>query len=98
LWQVERGASKVFLFGETVGVRREDAWLSEPIRRAVDGCREFWCEVADADEIAACPSGEYGLGEQRSASKSLHGWSAMDLPSRPRSSRCDASIPPSTGA
>lgn len=65
MWQVERGSSKVFLFGETVGVRREDAWLREPIRRAVDGSREFWCEVADADEIAASPSlGEYGLAAE----------------------------------
>jgi uncharacterized protein len=62
LWQVERESSEVFVFGETVGVRCDDVWLSDPIVRAVDGCREFWCEVADAAEIAASPSlGKYGL-------------------------------------
>ena len=65
LWQVERGSSEVFVFGETVGVRREDVWLGETIQRALDRCREFWCEVADADEIAASPAlGEYGLSAE----------------------------------
>jgi uncharacterized protein YbaP (TraB family) len=65
LWQVERESSKVFLFGETVGVRRDDVWLSEPILRALDSCREFWCEVADAAEIAASPFlGKYGLAAE----------------------------------
>ena len=70
LWQVERESSKVFLFGETVGVRRDDVWLSEPILRAVDSCREFWCEVADAAEIAASPSlGKYGLATEPLSSR-----------------------------
>ena len=70
LWQVERESSKVFLFGETVGVGRDDVWLSEPIRRAVDSCREFWCEVADAAEIAASPSlGKYGLATEPLSSR-----------------------------
>jgi uncharacterized protein YbaP (TraB family) len=65
LWLVERGASKVFLFGETVGVRRDDAWLDRRIEGAIDGCREFWCEVADAAEVAASPAlGRYGLGTE----------------------------------
>jgi uncharacterized protein YbaP (TraB family) len=70
LWQVERGSSKVFFFGETVGIGRDDVWLGEPILRAVDGCREFWCEVADAAEIAASPSlGEYGLSAEPLSSR-----------------------------
>jgi len=65
LWKVERGSSTVLLFGETVGVRREDVWLSDAVRLAVEGCREFWCEFTDAAEIAANPSlGEYGLAAE----------------------------------
>jgi uncharacterized protein YbaP (TraB family) len=62
---VERSASKVFLFAETVGIRRDDVWLTDPIRAAFDGCREFWCEVAGADEIASSPLlAEYGLSAE----------------------------------
>ena len=36
----------------------------------VDSCREFWCEVADAAEIAASPSlGKYGLATEPLSSR-----------------------------
>ena len=70
MWVVERSASKVFLFGETVGVRSEDVWLIDPIRAALDDSRELWCEVADAHEIARSPLlGTYALSAQPLSSR-----------------------------
>src|SRR5262245_6409610 len=70
LWVVERSASKVFLFGETVGVRRDDVWFVDPIRAAFDESHEFWCEVADAEEIARSSLvTEYGLSSRSLSSR-----------------------------
>ncbi len=70
MWVVERPDSKVFLFGETVGVRSEDVWLTDPIRAAFDDSREFWCEVADAQDIVRSPLlGEYGLSAEPLSSR-----------------------------
>jgi uncharacterized protein YbaP (TraB family) len=64
LWLVERATSKVYLFGETVGVGPADAWLDDRIREALDECRELWCEVADAQQIARSPLlVEHGLSD-----------------------------------
>jgi len=64
LWVIERSGAKVHLFGETVGVV-DDTWLTDPIQDAVDGSAEFWCEVADAQEIAQSPLlARYGLSSE----------------------------------
>ena len=54
MWVIERAASRVVLFGETVGLRREDAWLTDDIRDAVEASRELWRE-ADREELARSP-------------------------------------------
>jgi uncharacterized protein len=54
LWCVERGGSRVFLFGETVGLRPGDDWLRPAIRDAVEASRVLWRE-ADRDELSASP-------------------------------------------
>jgi uncharacterized protein YbaP (TraB family) len=65
MWVVERSGSQVFIFGETVGVGADDSWLTETIRAAFDDSREFWCEVADAQEIAQSPLlAQYGLSSE----------------------------------
>ena len=73
MWVVERSTSKVFLFGETVGVGHHDAWLTDEIRAALNGSREFWCEVADADEIASSPLlAECGLSAEALSTRLDH--------------------------
>ncbi len=53
LWVVERARSRVFLFGEAVGLRH-DEWLSDELRAAVEASRELWRE-ADRTDVAASP-------------------------------------------
>jgi uncharacterized protein YbaP (TraB family) len=53
LWVVERPRSRVFLFGEAVGLRDEE-WLSSDLREAVEGSRELWREAA-REELAGSP-------------------------------------------
>jgi len=54
MWVIERAASRVTLFGETVGLRPVDQWLTDDIRDAVEGSRELWRE-ADREELARSP-------------------------------------------
>jgi uncharacterized protein YbaP (TraB family) len=62
LWVIERGPAKVFLFGETVGIRSEHEWLTSRVVAALEASHEFWCEVADAEDVARSPLlAEYGL-------------------------------------
>ncbi len=54
LWVVERPGSRVHLFGETVGLRAGDEWLTDELRAAVASSRVLWRE-ADRDELSASP-------------------------------------------
>lgn len=54
MWVVERSLARVFLFGETVGLRDDDVWLTDEVRAAVEGSRELWRE-ADRDELQRSP-------------------------------------------
>ena len=54
MWVVERPRSSVFIFGETVGLREDDVWLTDVIRAAVEESREVWRE-ADREEIERSP-------------------------------------------
>ena len=54
MWVVERSPSRVFLFGETVGLRASDVWLTDEIRAAVEGSRELWRE-ADREKLQRSP-------------------------------------------
>jgi uncharacterized protein len=54
MWVVERSPARVFLFGETVGLRAGDVWLTDEIRAAVEGSRELWRE-ADREELRRSP-------------------------------------------
>ena len=47
-WVVERDGSRVHLFGETVGLRAGDEWLTDELRAAVTSSRVLWRE-ADRD-------------------------------------------------
>jgi uncharacterized protein len=63
LWVVERPGSRVFLFGEAVGLR-DASWLSDEIRAAVEASRELWRE-ADRSELSASPLLlQYGLADK----------------------------------
>jgi uncharacterized protein YbaP (TraB family) len=65
LWVVERSPARVFLFGETVGLRAGDAWLTDEIRGAVAGSRELWRE-ADREELRRSPLlAEHALSDER---------------------------------
>lgn len=46
LWAVERGSSKVYLFGQ-MGVRAHSLWLTDGIRRAFESSTELWVENPD---------------------------------------------------
>jgi uncharacterized protein len=54
LWCVERPGSRVFLFGETVGLRPAHEWLRPAVRHAVEASRVLWRE-ADRDELSSSP-------------------------------------------
>jgi hypothetical protein len=54
MWVVERSPSRAYLFGETVGLRASDVWLTDEIRAAVEGSRELWRE-ADREELQRSP-------------------------------------------
>ena len=63
LWTVESQESRVFLFGEAVGLR-DEGWVSDELRTAVEGSRELWRE-ADREELAASPLlVRYALGDE----------------------------------
>jgi uncharacterized protein YbaP (TraB family) len=53
MWVVERAGSRVYLFGEAVGLG-DEGWLSEELRAAVACSRELWRE-ADRQELAGGP-------------------------------------------
>jgi uncharacterized protein YbaP (TraB family) len=53
LWVVDRPESRVFLFGEAVGLR-DAGWLSDELRAAVESSRELWRE-ADRAAVSASP-------------------------------------------
>ncbi len=64
MWVVERSGSMVWLFGETVGLRAGDVWLTDEIRSAVDGSRELWRE-ADREELGQSPLvADYAVTDQ----------------------------------
>jgi uncharacterized protein YbaP (TraB family) len=43
LWSVQRGSSKVYLFGQ-MGVRADSVWLTDGVRRAFESSTELWVE------------------------------------------------------
>jgi uncharacterized protein len=53
LWVVDRPGSRVFLFGEAVGLR-DGGWVSDELRAAVESSRELWRE-ADRGAVSASP-------------------------------------------
>jgi uncharacterized protein YbaP (TraB family) len=53
LWVVDRPESRVFLFGEAVGLR-DGGWLSDELRAAVQSSRVLWRE-ADRAAVSASP-------------------------------------------
>lgn len=53
LWVVDRPESRVFLFGEAVGLR-DRGWVSDELRSAVESSRELWREV-DRAAVSASP-------------------------------------------
>jgi hypothetical protein len=65
LWVIERSGSTVHLFGETVGLGRNDVWMGDAIRDAFDQAAEFWCEVADTQQVARDPAlARHGLSTE----------------------------------
>ena len=52
LWVVDRGGSKVFLFGQ-MPVKTKTPWLTSMIQGAFEGCRELWTENPDVDPAVA---------------------------------------------
>jgi uncharacterized protein YbaP (TraB family) len=53
LWVVETPGSRVFLFGDAVGVR-DGEWVSDELRAALASSRELWRE-ADRAAVSASP-------------------------------------------
>jgi uncharacterized protein len=57
LWSVERGSSRVYLFGQ-MGVRSDSVWLTDGVKRAFESSTELWVENPDfpPPTVAAAPS------------------------------------------
>ena len=63
LWAVDRPPSRVFLFGEAVGLR-DGGWVGDELRAAIVSSRELWRE-ADRAAVSASPLlAQYALASE----------------------------------